>query len=454
MSNSNSDGYPFRFRVTQYNSDRISEESTITVYDGWDKFVCEENGEVNRELPIGLYVLRVERGGEMRERVIRHGKKTDETMVEPLRYSSMPAFDTATTHEYYAYTSQNLSSQNTCPAIGNVSANSPRLFLFIRAISNDVYEGNDLGADLALLDINGKRLMSFDEQHTQQDKTDGWLALSAPIEPGFYILQFNGKPARHLPIIINFRWDLQVFITFKHKLLFETASILMSHKGQAYNPDDRVAQAFDAALQGLQNNRNYLPREMMNTLLQGKFDNAMLGLLGLHLILRRDKPNKNTVDIVLGNLANLLPDSPDVRALELMASAKFDLPFPDTVFGVPPMLRAGLNAVITAGINAPNLIPEGSIVDRIAPHLYTDSPWASWSPIPFEQPEDISFAINADQGTKSVSAEKSDQPEWIKEYLTDTLESVNHNKQQLNTRQIAFDLNLPVSTVDRYIRQL
>jgi len=135
-------------------------------------------------------------------------------------------------------------------------------------------------------------------------------------------------------------------------------------------------------LLGLRLGRDLVPAEVHRELLYGKFDNPMLGLIGAHLLLMAREPNRDTIDLVLGNLRdNLLGDVPDVRALAWRAWQRLggDRPAP-TPFDAPPMLRAGLRAVIDADAEVGGLVPADGILSWISRHQRADTAWTSWSP--------------------------------------------------------------------------
>lgn len=386
MSNSDNTKrtFPFTFRIEEPASESTSWDSRITLYNGRDDLEAQEYGTLDRQLPAGIYTVRVERGGEMTETVIRHSKPTKQVVKEPRRFSAMPSFDTTTSHEYYAYTSMDWSKKDTGSqpmTVGNASADSPRLFIFVRAPSEESYSQKDLGEDLFLLDLDGRILTDFNEQVTERDLQKGWLAFSAPAERGYYILRYTGEVPRELPIYVDQGWDTQVFLMYRNGLLFDLPSVLLAAKGQGFNPDDRMTQALDAALSGLQSGRDLLSKELQQYLLYGKFENPMLGLLGAHLLLNKADPNPDTVSIVLGNLGWLLEDSPDVQALRIRAALRFGTKVPTDPVSTPPMLRAGLQAVLKAGVENPAIIPEETLMDQVATYLYADSPWSSWKPL-------------------------------------------------------------------------
>jgi hypothetical protein len=458
MSNSDTQSVPartFNVRVVNHTGN-LSHDTQITVYDGRGEIRYEALGSVQTQLPKGLYTVRMERSGEMVEQVIRHETGTDTQIDEPLRQSSVPVFDTATTHEYYAYTSMDWSKKDTRPPLGMPELGTEsRVFIFLRTISSEHYHGENLAEDLYLLDLNGQVLSDFGPGEVEHNQRDGWLTLSAEAQPGSYLLRYDRSQPREMPLYVFRNVNSQVFITYHHGLRFETASILLPYTSRSFEPDDRHAAAADAALAGLQRGENVLPREMMSDLLAGKFENPMLGLLGAHFLLLQREANPNTVQIVLGNLGSLIGDAPDVQALKLGANARFGMDYQVPPFDQPPMLRAGLELVLRHSSDDPALVPTGSLFERIAARYYVDSPWSSWEPV-----IRIEHASNDNKvlprNTSFDIQETESEPQWVKAYLNDLARGQrrSESRRSFDVKQVASDVNLPVSIIERAYAEL
>lgn len=451
---------PFRVRVEDHQGN-LSDAAAVTVFDGWDVVKAEGEGSVSTDLPPGLYTVRVERAGSTSERVIRHETGTDETLAEPLRVSAVPSFDTATTHEYYAYTSHEWSGQDTRAPIG--AGGNGRLFVFIRALSKEDYAGEDLAAGLSLLDEAGSEISGFAEDETERNDA-GWLAFSAVAEPGAYALTHSGDVRRKMPLYVYPGLSTQVFLAFQGGLRFDSVSILMPRANEQFNPDDRMTQAIDAAMTGLQQRRDYLPRDAMQMLLYGKFDNPMLGVLGAHVLLMREKPSEGTLDTVLGNLDYLLPESPDVQALRLMTADRFGRDPSLEPFIRPPMIRAGLEAVLRLSVDHPELVPEDGLLESISTRVHVDSPWTSWSPDVVQQVVGSRGVVSVG-GTimypaSGVTVETTRGPapadeEWVAEMLRDAkAASQRTGDGSLDLKRLAAQAGVPVRVLERVQRAL
>ena len=351
------------------------DEAVVQVLDGQDNVV---GGRGSTSLPHGVYSVRAEIAGRIAEQMVR--LTADRTIgVEPPRFSSAPIAAATNSHEYYSYPAQTLSTQNTAPPLGN-GPYASSLFIFIRTPRRELYNGEKLAKGLTLFDAEGSPVSAFRPSETVVDSA-GFVAFTAPATPGAYRLVSSGEGARELGLEIPAGWQLQVFLTYRERVLLESATLLMARPDVGFRRDDQVANDVDLALKALQNRAAPLPEAAKHRLLEGKFDNPMLGLLGAHLVLRLPKPETWYVDMVLGNLLGLIGPEPDVVALQLMAAERFGRPADSLRISRPPMLRAGLEGVTSVAAKTPDVIEEGSLFEEVSTHLYADSPWVTWEPL-------------------------------------------------------------------------
>ncbi len=431
---SRSERFPFSVRVDAPPGGR-SVDSHITVLDSRDEPRAEGHGQLDSALPAGLYTVRVERAGARVERVERHAGPTSIELPEPLRYSAVPTVDTASTHEYYVEPAEQWSLEETAPSPAAAQRDDGSLFVFLRAPSNEVAREPPVDGRFRLLDYDGTELYRLDTQCVRYDSV-GWVAFHASIAPGEYVLAFAGdgsSRARELAVAVFGRWQTQVFITYVSTPLFASASILISQNG--FTPDDRIARIVDAALARLQSGRGTLPLDEADVLLYGKFDNPMLGLVGLHALLQTPDPDKQRVEMILGNLHALLGYAPDVRALELLAADRLGLGFDDMPFDRPPLLRRGLDAVLraAAGPRAQLVLP-GSLLAAIAPRVFADCPWSSWEPI--------------------VGRREAATPEWVTGYVHDAIITASRRDVDFDPERAAAKVALPVASIASAYEQL
>jgi hypothetical protein len=377
----------------------------LTVFDRADKAVFRGGFGRKLKLPAGSYKLRSEFDRLTIETPLELERNTTMSTHDQLPaarelYSATPLEKSPLSREYYTYPSYKWSREGTR---GKIAPNSDSsIFIFIRAVNRETHKPNvDLASNLTLVDREGRLLSSFGPEETQRDSRFGWLAFHAPCPHGTAFLRFSGEPKREIPLHLYGQWQTQVFLMHRTKPLLETVKMFFVPPARAFEPRDRESEAADVALNGLQTNQDLLNSRSLQLLLSGKFDNPMLGLVAAHVLLQRRKSfsesilrksrlskeekqqqdrDESTIKIVLQNLNRLLPNSPDVAALELFAGIKSELK--EYRFDEPPMLRLGLNAVIKEAIHNPDIISPESRIPQIAPLLYVDTPWSTWEPIP------------------------------------------------------------------------
>jgi hypothetical protein len=112
-----------------------------------------------------------------------------------------------------------------------------------------------------------------------------------------------------------------------------------------------------------------MPRELLNELLDDKFENPMLGIYAGHAILSAEEPS--LLQRLLPVLERLIPGHPDVLALSLGVS---NLP----PISVPPMLRRSWTAIINATLDGKAQLQPGSLAARIPTTLLEGTSWLVW----------------------------------------------------------------------------
>jgi len=418
----------------------------MTLYDGHGEVIEQANGHIEQDLRPGLYTVRVERAGRLVEQVLRHEQGTSAQIHAPLRESAAPLFGTLGTHEYYAYTSADWSRKDTRQPLGAPARATGRLFLFLRASDQQRYHGDDLGSNLLLMDAHGLPYSYLTPSERESNAT-GWTAFSAAAEPGIYYLRYSLDP-REMPLHVFPGIHTQLFVTYERRLRFETAAILMPFAHAAFQPDDEIAVAADAALGGMQQGkRNFLPDRYMRTLFDDVFVDPMLGLLGTHLLLQRADQAWERIELVLGNLEQLLPNSPDVDALRVIAAHRYDKPMPNVVFEHPPMLRHGFEAVLRLVATYPQLLPEFGLLEAAGLRLLVDSPLSSWRPLSGRQQQ----ARTGMPGSAEAALPPGEEsvPEWVEQYAAEASEQIARRGMSQDLVRFAASLRVPVRTLER-----
>jgi hypothetical protein len=155
---------------------------------------------------------------------------------------------------------------------------------------------------------------------------------------------------------------------------------------EAWSPalGERTTQATELALAGLRERRAVLPPDLLDLLLDEKFRDPMLGVLGAHSLLLAAEIDRPRLELLLGNLQAMLPLAPDVIALKALceeAGVRTDeAPGSHGQLCWPPMLLVGYTALIRLDARAEgSLIASGSSAQTAASRLAGEGIWTSWS---------------------------------------------------------------------------
>jgi hypothetical protein len=442
-----------------------NENDVITIFDGRGNTVAREVHVCQTVLPRGLYTVRTQFAAATNEQVIRVVGPINLQAKAPEPFSAIPHFFSSSAHEYYSYTSAEWSIKDTRAAIGP-PPHDARLMLYVRAVDADQYKGGPLLQGLSLRDEYGDPIAQIDGSATHADMNAGYAAFSVAARAGAYRLRYDGSEPREAVLTLFQHWATNAFILFRDTPRLATMSMALSHMGLPFDPTARVAQTIDLGLWSLQNGVTAFPREAMHFLLDGKFENPLSGLLGAHLLLLRPDTRYEQTVVPLTNLRNLLGDSSDVRALELIASRRWPEQRPPDARPIltAPMLRASAEALIEAAAAYPQVLPETSLVARAAPYRYTDSPWFMWDPVRVKDQSEESFESMPTRsldfgrtGDLTASAlPRQPKLDWVDYGLLDLLARNARRKRSgpFTITSIARSMDLPASTVRTRLERL
>lgn len=418
-------------------------DDVITIWNGSGQELAREVHTLRIELPRGLYSVRTEFASRTRDEDIRVDRPID--LLLPVgAYSAAPLTDTVTAHEYYTGPAVNFSRISTRPDVPPDGTATARIMLFFRAFSRDTNVDLAYADRLSLRDVHGNEVCSFKPGSAERDPQTGWVALSVKLRPGLYRLHYDGKTPREIALRARNEWDIFWFVMVDEgEPRFDAMSAVLAAPGNGFHPADRAARAIDLGLWSLQNGVTAFPRDEMQALLTGKFDNPLSGVIGVHLLLRRTKLEPDEVKVPIECLRTLLGETPDVVALEIAASHRFPSLWPNRPFAPqhdPPILRAGLQILYECCIDHPDLIAEGSLLERIAACRYGDSPWTTWDP----------------RGLAVVAETPEDPLDWIDYTIADVLESANKRNQigELELGEVARAANVPQRVASKRISKL
>lgn len=344
----------------------------ITVLDHASALVASGVGELQVSLPAGLYQV-----------LCRLGDATEKKLVDvapgsatPLRFeygaltfrSAAPISGTSTTREWH----EGPAARHSRDLTDRSRSGNSRLFIFVRTVQPERYQ--DFARGLRLRD-RARRVVTTFETGVAKDQSGGYLAYSADLPAGPYVLTFarRGRPARSQPLWLSPGYETQAFVPVRKVPILGDLSLFMAPLGQGFDPGDPMVKTTETVLDGLERGINLASSNEMQQMLIGKFQHPWLGVLAAHALRRDPSPDLSLIRTVVSNMADLIPDHPDVRALLLEYGADDHEPF-DT----PPMLWAGLDIVQRHAREHLETIPPHSPLARIYPRLLQDSPWVAW----------------------------------------------------------------------------
>jgi hypothetical protein len=353
-------------------------EARVVIFDGYDCVVQRGVGTTNWNLTPGLYTIRAELAGQLVQTRISVPGPTAISLT-PQIYSPAPIDGAATTHEYYHDPAEEWSNKRTLTRAE--LGEGGWLFIFVRLSSKTAARKGDIAQGLSVHDATGNLILDLaDKGLTKSDEESGWVLISTPISPGFYRLRHEGEQTREMPLYVYATFSTQVFITYFHRPRLEQMRVFLRMQGLPFEANDLEARAVELALLGLQNGiramSHLLPHSDQRDLLQGKFRNPMLGLIGAHWLLEDPSAEYMYVNLVLTNLRALLGPVPDVVALEVAAAKRFKMSYlPPGPILTPPLIRRGVEILVR---ESPEVILEGDFFESILADAYLDSPWTSW----------------------------------------------------------------------------
>jgi endonuclease G, mitochondrial len=387
----------------------------IELFDQHSNRLARGFGQLRQSVAPGVYSLQYGSGLDFREELIRVAKgQVVERKLEVKISTAAPISTSVSSREFHRGAAQNL-SRNPTPHTPGARAG---LMVFARVVDADGRGPVSLHR-LSLLDSSLNPICNLQAEEFQHP-ADGWAGACLEVAPGGYALKWtddsdpsSGGVLQSLWVSPN--WITIIFIGYaepanevRHAgdvpsgpdLFRQAASIHMAQFGIGFNsgpeishlqsqPQDwesheaRVGQALELALLGLRSGSSVVPDDLLDLLLQAKFQNPMLGIVGAYGLLQRRKKDWTLFNTVLRNLDQLLgPGHPDVSALAAMALNQGNLQSavqPKPV-NWPPMLTAGYRAIVERDWrDAGALVELASVADNAAAALQPEFPWTCWA---------------------------------------------------------------------------
>jgi hypothetical protein len=366
----------------------------LTVCNGFLEDIAKGYEYLELYLPAGIYSITWKMDGHIIKENIRLEKDFYKEIKTPPVYSSLVADKFESSRAYYSENAVRYSKETTVTSKGDGS-----IYLFFRytdfVSSQELNrERRSLGDGFTLLDTNRKVLYRLQGSNIREDLYNGWMAFHVCLPAGTYFLHYSGRavnpaweqdqglPAREIPLQVYKTWQTEVFLTFGKGPIFPSMSIFIAAVEQGFVENDETNYRIDGVRHKFHNGVCYVPETVLAEFEQQQWSSPMQGLMAAYVYFNSPESNRDPLfRKLLDNLPAMLgTDTPDVKALRVLAAQYFKEPVPDIQIDQPGMFLAGVRATIKASLLQPSVIPENSLLEGIADNLYYDMIWTSYEP--------------------------------------------------------------------------
>jgi len=381
----------------------------ISVLDGSMNTVARSVGGLTKELSPGLYKIRVRNGPGVEEELVSLDQDRSVEIKAPPFFSPIPLEGTTRSHEYHMQRAVD-ASRNPRLAFGEGSG----LFVFCREWSKSG-SGSSVNpaGNLSLSDDAGNILSELGQSSIVESTNDASAAWCAKVAPGAYRLRLEmpGGTVTERALFASPGCQTQIFILLASPNSPDAGGPVPDLAGGAvvisprysFDPQDRRTQLGEIARYALTQKRRVLTDELRHEIVDQKFDDPMLGLLGAHLVLRDEPENTVLFATVTNNLCRLVgQDHPDLRALCLRRATP--LPQVPRYLETPPMLRASWDIAVAASLEDPSSFSESGSVAEIADKIIPTGSWLVWRKDPTVESVGESSASASSALVQSVAA--------------------------------------------------
>jgi hypothetical protein len=435
----------------------MSDFAHLTVCNGFLEDIAKGYEHLELDLPQGLYSITLKLDGHIIKKNIRLDNDSEHTMKTPPVYSSLVAEQFESSYDYYKQNAVRYSKEQTA----SLDADGGGLFLFFRysdfVCSQEFNkERKSLGDGFSLLDCNRKVLYRLQGSNIREDLYNGWMAFNAVLSAGTYYLNYDG--VREIPLqVFSDQWQTQVFLTFGKTPIFPSMSILIAPAHEGFITNDENNYEIDGIRHKFHNGVYYIPEKALQEFKQGQFDSPMKALLAAYVYFS----NPEVIDDqlfrnIIPQLAEILGrNSPDIKALQVLAAQYYKETLPDMEISEPGMFLAGVRAVIKGSIKEDKLIPDDSPMENITDNIYADMIWTSYVPAPLPSAIPVSiFSMVENIVADATSAEEIGQKLLSSQTVSTLLYYIEKLDNQIDVNDLATRLKIPPNVVRKTISHI
>ena len=275
--------------------------------------------------------------------------------------------------------------------INSESNDSGEFFVFINPLNEE--EKSIIGyKDIFLESLDNKELIDFNKIGYKQtiDTNFTFYFCKIRLKTGAYILKSNVGHGFFVSqtIIISKGWMTLFFSNYqedekKNSLYWDIAnsSILMKKVGSnIFDLNNSETKLVEHARNALILRRNKIAKTLLEKLSKENFNDPMLGIFALHLMINSKEIEVELVKKVYNKIKDMIGAHPDLESIALhkdlitifKSNFKFD--------NLPPMLSSSWDLILNASIEKPEIVNYQSFTGEI--RNITSSSWFSWQNIP------------------------------------------------------------------------
>jgi hypothetical protein len=367
-------------------------ETELFVIDGGFRLLVRGVGSLDTQLEPGLYKLKCHAGGATQEQHVVLRDAPVSIYISRFAFASpVPLSDTSKTHEYQMDMAQRESRNIHCHA-----GQGSWVFVFARDWTSGTGDSTSKprppiswnpATGLTLRDQLGNLVADLGALSVTDLFRDPCAGCNVELNAGIYRLRLElppgegaGPTSLEQTIVASPGWQTQVFLLQRAyggalsdwRADLPGASILLS-PGPGFDASRPDSRQTELARLGITSQRKIVSQEIRQ-MLGSKLENPMLGILGMHLLLKNQESDTELLQTIVQNLRNLLGDRhPDVEALALQFEQTGSY-----VFQAPPMMRRSWSLVVNATASRAELIPAGSLAAEIWNRLWGGEMWLIW----------------------------------------------------------------------------
>jgi hypothetical protein len=379
----------------------------MRVYDNELRPVDRGVGSLTKQgLTAGIYRLELRAGASSSEKLIKlQPQQTYTDRNLQLAFSSvLPLPSTNTFDQAHLNALQGFSAQPGL-ILGGADA---ELVVFVRVVSRELSNkpNFDIGSiKIELVDTTPVMVNGI-EDASHFNSNEGWYGVGVRLGAGGYLLRIgSGERSMDQVLFLSKNWQTLVCVPFDDDgPKREATSIQMLPMWQGgFVPtlelNQELALALEVATTGLAAGRSLVPLQQIRDLMDRKFWNPMLGIIGAYCMFDpimspvggasrkqrgvlfglKSQDDAAFLNTVITNLSGLLPDHPDVAALsELYREATGQVPAALKAVACPPMVSIGYKQLLNFDDEGGLSIEMDSLADRARSWAAACGPWTAW----------------------------------------------------------------------------